>query len=409
MIRPWLKMACLGPAAAVWLLGIAPCGGLAQPLDTTSGPEPAGTARSSAGGFVPAPRDTPSAPTSPAAVIEVGADTARQEAKPSAAAGQSEQVVRLALPPDIDAKFSLFNQRNIIGIGPSLSYFYYNEHLDIDPIIQEFRSLHTYEPAIAGTPKSTEYGAVLGFTMNSMWVFRTPSLLLRSRFAMLFGIANTYDGSSQADTSQAPGTITFTPIKDQKNNLFITGGIDLGYAFSTEKWPWALYSGIDAKIWYRDMTLYSQQLSSATSSELYYWFSVPLGALVTRPVSPHLLLGCDARIDFMFYGRMQASETSPYGGSLDFPILRLGDRASYRLDAFLQTRPSGSVSFKFGPYVMLYGFAQSNTDTVTIPGGDYGSTDQRVAFWEPESASFLVGINFQVEFLRGRPAEAKDR
>jgi hypothetical protein len=410
MVRPWLQMGCLG--VTVWLLGFSPCAGLAQPLDTMSGPEPAGAARHSAGGAVSAPRDTmqQNTPASPGAVIEIGADTTRQESKPAAvAARQSEPIVRLALPPDLDTKFSLFNQRNIIGIGPSLSYFYYNEHLDINPIIQEFRSLHTYQPAIAGTPKSTEYGAVLGFTVSSMWVFRAPSLVLRSRFAMLFGIANTYDGSSQADTSQAPGTITFTPIKDQKNNFFATGGIDLGYAFPTARCPWALYSGIDAKIWYRDMTLYSQQSSSATSSELYYWFSVPLGALVMRPVSPHVLLGCDARIDFMFYGRMQASETSPYGGSLDFPILTLGNRASYRLDAFLQTRPSGSVSFRFGPYVMLYGFAQSNTDTVTIPGGYDGSTDQRVAFLEPESASFWIGINFQVEFLRARRAEVKDR
>jgi hypothetical protein len=406
MDRTRLLSVCSG--ITVWLLFVAPCPGHAQPLDTTTSPEGA-SAKSSGGmfGSASAHRDTfpQSAGPSGSVIIEIGSDTARQEHKP--AVQQTEKVTHLAVPSDLDGIFSLFTYSKIIGIGPSLSYFYYNEHVDINPIIQQYRNLHTYQPIIAGTPKSTEYGAVLGFMLNTARVFRKPSLFFRSRFAMLFGIANTYDGSSQADTSQAVGTITFSPVKGQKNNLFLSGGLDLGYAFSAATCPWAVYSGIDAKLWYRDMTLYSQLLGSGSSSELYYWLSVPLGALITRPVSSHLVLGCEPRIDFMFYGRMQASESSSYGGSLNFPILKLGNRASYRLDAFIQTRPSSSVSIKFGPYIMFYGFAASNTDTVTLPGGYYGTTDQRVGFMEPESASFWVGLNFQVAFLRQRIAEEK--
>lgn len=402
MVRTWLLSAC--SCVAVWLLSVAPCQGLAQPLDTMSAPEMA-PAKSAGGASTyrdTLPHTTGSSGT---VIIEIGSDTARQAQKP--VIQQTEKVAHVAVPSDLDGIFSLFNYAKIVGIGPSLSYFYYNEHVDINPIIQQYRNQHTYQPIISGTPKSTEYGAVLGFNLNTARIFPRPRLFFRSHFAMLFGIANTYDGSSQADTTEAAGTITFSPIKDQKNNLFLSGGLDLGYAFSTVKCPWAVYSGIDAKLWYRDMTLYSQQSGSASSSELYYWFSVPLGALITRPVSPHLVLGCEPRIDFMFYGRMQASETSSYGGSLDFPILKLGNRASYRLDAFIQTRPSSSVSLKFGPYIMLYGFAASNTDTVTLPAGYYGTTDQRVGFMEPESASFWVGLNFQVAFLRQRLPEEK--
>ena len=197
----------------------------------------------------------------------------------------------------------------------------------------------------------------------------------------------------------AAGTITFQPVKEQKNNLFFSGGLDLGWVFRDMKYPWTVYSGLDIKIWYRDMTFYSQQSSMESSSETYYWFSVPLGTVITRPLSPRVVIGCEPRIDFMFYGRMQASETSSMGTSLNYPVLWLGNRASYRLDAFLQKRSSGSVSLRFGPYAMLYGFGASNTDYVIKPA-TYGSASGREAFMKPASASFLIGLNLQMVFLR---------
>lgn len=384
MIRLGMKTVFSG--AAIWMLSIAPYPGTAQPLDTTSesGPAPSDTLL----------RDT----TSVVPLIKVGADSTGQTPFPGVQ--QTIQITHPAMEAESDAIFSLFNYGKIVEVGPSLNYFSYHENVDINPIIQEFRTKHTYQPVIAGTPKSTEYGAVLGFNLSVMRAVQKPRLFIRPSFALLLGLANTYDGSLQADTSLAAGTITFSPIKGQKNNFFLAGGCDLGYLFLTMKCPLTLYSGIHGKIWYRDMTLYSQQSSSASASELYCWFSVPLGAVITRPVSPRLLVGCDPRIDFMFYGMMQASETSASGGSFYFPALRLGNRASYRLDAFLQTRMSGPVSLKFDLYAMLYGFAASAPDTAIIPAEFSGNGDQRVVFMEPASASFWIGFNFQVAFLR---------
>jgi len=304
-----------------------------------------------------------------------------------------------AAPPDDDQVFSLFHYRKIVEIGPDLSWFYYNEHVDINPIIRQFRDIYLYQPGIEGTPKSSEYGAVLGIHLDVARYLPKPHLFTRSHFGVLLGLANTYDGSLQGtlDTSKGSGTILFAPQSGQKNNFFIFAGVDFGPAFANVKCPWAAYTGLDLKIWYRDMIFYSQQEGSASASELYFWFSVPLGMVITKPVSPHLLLGCEPRIDFMFYGKMQASESGGVDGSIDFPALKLGNRASLRLDAFMQTRLGPSVSLRFGPYAMLYGFAQSNTDTVSL-----GGSGTRMEFVEPASASLWIGINFQVSFLRER-------
>lgn len=376
--------------------------GQAQPLDTTESSMPAVKPRTILS------RDTllPDTGISGAGIIESASDSF--EMTQPLAGLPAVQVLRPEMPDDDDRIFSLFNYAKTVGIGPSLSWFYYKEHPDINPIIRQFRNQYLLQPSIIGTPKSSEYGAVTGFNLNMARFLRKPRLFIQARFALLLGIANTYDGSSQAvaDTAGGTGSITFTPHSEQKNNTFITAGLDIGTAFADAKCPWAAYSGLDLRIWNRDMTFYSQQSSSASASELYYWFSVPLAALITRPVSPHLLLGVEPRIDFMFYGRMQASESSSFYGDITYPTLTLGNRASFRCDAFMQTRLGNSLSLKFGPYAMLYGFAQSNTDTVTIPGY-YGNSGQRMPFLEPASASFWIGLNFQVTFLRDGYREEK--
>jgi hypothetical protein len=386
---------------AGWILWFAPGQAMTQPLDTMPEAAPATTFRKA-----PAPEVLPvdTGRARPGAGIkEIVIDSAG--ILPDSVVPQTGHVPAL---PGENRLFSLFDYGKIVAIGPSLSYFYYNEHIDINPLIRDFRDQFMVQPAIIGTAKSSEYGTVYGFNLSVARSIRKIHLFLHSKFGMLFGIANTYDGSSPAyaDTSGGP-FITFSPRKDQKNNLFLMGGCDLGYAFPAMKNPVAVYSGIGAKVWYRDMTMYSQQ-SSSTSSELYYWFSVPLGAVVTKPVSPHLLIGVEPRVDLMFYGKMQAS-TSGYGSTINYPALTLGNRASYRLDAFVQTRPGESVSFRFGPYVMLYGFAQSNTDTVTrVPyGGGYPA--QQAAFYKPASASFWIGFLFQVAFLRNGFIEENGR
>ena len=389
---------CQMSGSALLLLSLASLQGQAQPLDTAESSVPPAK-----------PRTVLSRDTLP---LDTGISGTgiNKSAPDQSSEPQPVLVSRVMMSNDDDRIFSLFNYAKIVGVGTSLSWFYYHEHPDINPIIRQFRNQYLFQPSIIGTPKSNEYGAVLGFNLNSARFLRKPHLFIRPHFALLLGIANTYDGSSQAmtDTVGGTGSITYTPHTDQKNNTFLTFGLDLGPAFADAKYPWALSSGLDLTIWNRDMTFYSQQSSNATASELYYWFSVPLTALITRPVSPHLLLGVEPRIDFMFYGRMQASEFSSYSGTVTYPTLTLGNRASFRCDAFMQSRLGNTVSLTFGPSVMLYGFAQSNTDTVTFPGS-YGNPGLRVPFNEPASASFWIGFNFYISFLRDRFMEEKGR
>jgi hypothetical protein len=392
MARVRRRMALSTVAAWLWLV-FQTAQGPAQPLDTMTQSAPAAKPRTILVGDT-FPLDTG---TIGAATTETGLDTTR----PVLAA----QSARLFPPLDNDRLFSIFDYAKIVEVGPSLSWFYYNEHIDINPLIRQFRNEYMYQPVIVGTPKSSEYGAVLGFNLRTARLMRKPHLFFRSRFALLLGIANSYDGSLQGytDTSAGVGGIVYKPSKEQKNNVYVFGGVDAGYAFANAKCPWAVYSGLDIKVWYRDLTFYSQQSSSASSSELYYWLSVPLGVVLTRPVSPDLLFGVEPRCDFMVYGRMQISETVSY-----YPTLTLGNRASFRLDAFMQTRLGSMVSLRFGPYAMFYGFGQSNTDTVTVPVyGGYQA--EQMAFCEPASASFWVGFNFQVAFLRDRFKEKESR
>jgi hypothetical protein len=389
------------PGSLLWLLSFACMQVQGQPLDTTEAPLPAAKPRTIL------IRDTlpVHTGTSDTNIVESVSDSVRLEQQPPGP--QAIQVNRLTVPPDDNQKFSLFNYAKIVAIGPSLCWFYYNEHPDINPIIRQFRNQYLFQPSIIGTPKSSEYGAVMGFNLNIARFVRKPHLFIRTQFALLLGIANTYDGSSQA-ADNGTGGIVFTPHKEQKNNTFLTAGLDIGPAFADAKCPWTAYSGLDIKVWNRDMTFYSQQSSSSSASELYYWFSVPLAAQITRPASPHLLLGVEPRVDFMFYGRMQVSENSSYYGTINYPTLTLGNRASFRCDAFMQTRLGTALSLKFGPYAMLYGFAQSNTDTVTIPA-NYGNSSQRMPFLEPASASLWIGFNFHVTFLRDRIMEEKGK
>jgi hypothetical protein len=306
------------------------------------------------------------------------------------------------LPPPL---FSLFNYGKTVAIGPVATYFYYNEYIEIDPMVQQFRGMFLRAPRIAGTPKSTEYGTVIGVNFALSRFLPGPHLLIRPRVALLLGMGSTYDGSDMGQAYDSAGTtvgIKFTPHKDQKDNIFVMGGCDIGYAFSNAALPVAIYSGLDIKLWYRDLILYSYQgyvPPGTTMSETYYWFSIPVGAIITKPLSWRWLLGAEPRADLMFFGQMKIDE-SVTGSDVTYyyPALTLGSKASFRLDVFAQVRLGSSMSLKFGPYAMVYGFGKSNTDTATV--SSYGLTMERVAFLEPASASYWVGFNLQAVFLK---------
>ncbi len=310
-------------------------------------------------------------------------------------------------------QFSIFNHGKMLEIGLSLNYFHYNEHIEINSLVQDFIDTFGRIPQIKGQPKSTEYGGVFGFTFNSWFYSRNSHLFIRPKFSAIFGIGNAYDGSSQPDTLLDPNThevigMEFKPKVDNKNNYFISTGLDIGMGFPKAGFPLGLYTGIDFKFWYRDMLMYGD-INTATSgityAEMYYWFSVPVGLLITKPVSVTTVLGMDARMDLMFFGQMKnILSSSSSDVTFDFPAVTLGNRVSYKIELFAQKRVSDRVSIKFSPYAMVYGFGKSTTDiaTVSIPG--YG-TESMGSFWEPASGTIWAGFNFSMVFMPGsKPA-----
>jgi hypothetical protein len=343
------------------------------------------------------------------------ARTARDTAQPPVQAASSPPpppaIKPVETPPASSQDFLLQDWGKIISIGPWLSYFFYNEDIDITPLVQEFRDEYSYSPKIIGTPKSTEYGALLGVRLQTSHYLRHPDLFIRPGIALLLGLNNTYDGSSQGqpyDSGSSVMGIQFTPNTQQKTNIFLFGSFDMGYRFGRSRWSCVAYSGLDAKLWFRDM---SQTVTSPYGenytidmSETYCWLSVPLGAILTRSVSSRLLIGMEPRIDLMFFGQMKALQSVENSDvTYDYPPVTLGNRASYRLDAFLQLHRSDRASLRFALFGMVYGFGKSNSDTATVSEG--GSVVSKGAFLEPSSASYQIGFTFSVELLRNSYAQ----
>ena len=309
-------------------------------------------------------------------------------------------------PPEHLPDFSLFDYRKIISVGPWLSYFYYNEDIDISPLVQSYRDYYGTSPRLVGTPKSSEYGALIGVRLQIPHYLRKPNLFIRPGVTLLLGLNNTYDGSTMGEVydsgSNAAG-VRFDPVVMQKNNIFLFGSCDIGYTFSPGRWNFVAYSGLDGKLWIRDMTQSSSSDgtgSSVSTSEDYYWFSVPVGAIIARPVSSRAIIGIEPRIDFMFFGQMQIDQSDMSSNiTYNYPAVTLGNRASYKLETFLQLRLRERTSLTFSLFGLLYGFGKSNTDSVTVSDG-YSS--EKIAFLEPSSGSYQIGFTINVGFLRKR-------
>ena len=287
--------------------------------------------------------------------------------------------------------FSLFDYGEIIPFGLSLDYLYYHE--DISDDIGNF--------PVYGVPKSTEYGFLIGLRGGATFYSLENKLFLRPRAAVLLGFGNTYDGSLQRQPILGPAGDTagfeYTPYKFTKNNFFLHAGCDLGYSFPHFNFPFALYTGLDFKLWYRDL-MESQDVLYYTpgvaNSETYYWLGVPLGVLITRPVSTKLLLGMDACATVMFTGGMNVAMTAADGSPLNYPAVTLGNRTSLKVELFMQRKLDERLSVKFAPYFLWYNFGKSNSEP--SPGGNGAS------FFEPSSTSYLMGFILTWEVLSKR-------
>jgi hypothetical protein len=301
---------------------------------------------------------------------------------------------------------SLFDYPKIVSVGLSLSSFHYNEFFDLNDDRREFYSRYGRYPVIQGAPKSTEQGNDLGaFASLSLYSWR-DRLLFRPKAALILGMGNDYDGSLQGQLIDS-STILFVPFAGKKNNIFLFAGGDIGYAFPHSKYPFVIYSGLDFKLWYRDVLVTREDMYypiNASNTETYIWFSLPLGVLVTMPFSPDVVAGLDARVNLMFYGTMQVSEnTGNSAESVDFPSVKLGNRASFGLELFAEQKANDNVAIKYCPYLLLYWFGKSNSDVSTITvQADNGPVEYPQTFFEPPSRSLLIGFAVSMEFFSKR-------
>lgn len=311
-----------------------------------------------------------------------------------------EPVKPAEVKPALENKFSIFSMSKMLELGVSCEYFYYNEYIDLDEYGRSFQYKNGRPPKIIGKPKSAEYGGVFGFNVNSWFFPHGSPLFIRPKFSFLVGLGNAYDGSSQAQpfadslTGDTIG-IRYLPHADSKNNYFLAIGSDIGVGFPKAGCPFGVYTGIDARFWYRDMMLNTDktdQTSGITNAETYYWFSVPLGLFFTKPVSVKTVVGFDARIDLMFFGTMNylLSQASS-GQSVNYPAVTLGNRASYTLELFSQFKTNDVIAWKISPYVKVYGFGKSESETATT---SFDNT--RFSFFEPSSATLLAGCAINV-------------
>jgi hypothetical protein len=325
--------------------------------------------------------------------LDAAADFAVATPPPAAPTAEAE-----GPPPNIvpqDRLFTLFDYSEIISFGLSLDYLYYNEDIDLNDEIRSFTDRFGRPPQFFGAPKSTEYGFALGLHGRAAFYSLENKLFLRPRAALLLGFGNTYDGSLQGQpvlnsTGDTIG-LGYAPYKFTKNNFFLHAACDLGYSFPYFKFPFVIYTGLDFKLWYRDLidnqgVLY--YTTNVANSETYYWLGVPLGVLVTRPVSQKLVLGMDASVTVMLAGGMSVAMTAADGSPLKYPGVALGNRASLKAELFVQKKVDDRLSMRFAPYFLWYAFGKSNTETASSGGG---ASDNQT-FFEPPSNSFLAGF-----------------
>jgi hypothetical protein len=342
--------------------------------------------------------DTPdSIPANDTVRLDTPTDSAIATPLPAATAAEAE-------PPPTDAgqpgrPFTLFDYGEIISLGLSLDYLYYNENIDLSDEIQSFTARYGHAPQFSGAPKSTEYGVFVGLRGKATFYSLENKLFLRPGAAVLLGFGNTYDGSLQAQPMLGHSVgdtvgLVYEPYKFTKNNFFVHAGCDLGYSFPYFNFPFAIYAGLDFKLWYRDLidnqgVLY--YTTNIANSEIYYWLGVPLGVLFTRPVSPKLVLGMDANVTVMLTGGMNVAMTATDGSPMNYPAVTLGNRASVKAELFMQKKLDERLSVKFAPYFLWYCFGKSNTEI---------SNNQM--FFEPSSTSYLMGFILTWEMLRKR-------
>ena len=351
----------------------------------------------------PKPDSLPAAPSdTQRAAPEQGALPALDQPAPVVAPAPVA-VPQEAVPKLQERKFSLFNYPVSFSIGLSANYFHYAEDPGLADLTQNFISNYHRTPILDGAPKSTEYGTLWGLSVGGTFYSWESHLLLRPK-ASVYYAGMQYDGSTQeqpiTDSQGKTIGLQFNPVKFPKDNTFLVGGCDIGLAFRRCALPFVIYSGIERRVWFRNLLdnrgSYAQSVSNG---ETYAWWNLPLGLLITKPVSSDLVAGLDARVDWMLEGTMQASFNSGVGDTVDdYPAVFLSNRKSIKIEPFLERKTSNGLAIKFAPYFQWYSFGRSKTATATSTSNATGEVVPH-GFYEPTSTSYLIGFNLSWEFL----------
>lgn len=295
-----------------------------------------------------------------------------------------------------------FSSDRMHCIGASLDYFSYAEASGLGDIF-----VNDTPDSIVGTPKSTEYGLIFGLGYEGSIRKHGSQLLFRPKLEGQIGIHQTYDGSTQAlpilnSTGDTIG-FKFLPAIFSKRNYFAQAELDIGYCRTRTITPFYVYSGIKGNMWYRDMNAdtisYSNQI---TNAELYYWFSVPIGLTISKPISQALALGFDASFNLMFFGQMKVY-LSAWDASSTFtttsPSVTLVDKVGFRLELPIMYKSENGNIFRIVPYLNLYSFGQSETETSKSYVNGVLTEGSEHSFYEPSSRSWLLGVKLQLTFL----------
>lgn len=302
---------------------------------------------------------------------------------------------------------SPFSSDRMHCIGLSLDYFSYKEFTNLSDVFPGYPA--GYPPNyVQGAPKSTEYGLMFGFNYQGAVRRHGSPILFRPDLEAQIGIHQTYDGSTQGLPINGPKNDTtgweFRPVKNNKSNYFVQTGLDIGYCRTQAVVPYYVYSGIKGNFWYRDLlpdtTTYANQI---TDAEIYYWFSIPAGLSLSIPFSPVLALGVDVSLDVMFRGNMKAlfsawDALNTY--KTESPTVTLGNRTGYHVEFPIIYKSANENIFRITPYLTVYSFGQSEHEiSRKFHNGVYTGPENDQIFNEPSSASWLLGVRFQLVFL----------
>jgi hypothetical protein len=299
-----------------------------------------------------------------------------------------------------DRLYNPFDYGSRIMINICVHHFNYNEKFLNEDIVNSFVQQQGVLPdSIIGNPKSSESGMLFGFWFKYMKRFAKTGIFIRPQFELALGFGNTYEGTTQGkpvynENKQIIG-IRFEPFTTDKDNVFITTEFNLGYSNTNSHLPFALYSGLRFGLWIRDV----QSNDNMINYKCYDWWSIPVGLIINKPVSNCWSLGGELTFDLMFSGGMRAVR-SVDTIEIDLPDVTFGNRCGYRLELCADGMLTEHLSLHFSPYFNFYGFGKSTTGY--SPDNNVSDTDNKVPFYEPESETFIAGMNITFTFSKSR-------